>query len=301
MATKSSPSEFLPGPRRPPKTSAPHPVLQNNLDDYRPAFSFRTYQVGPISQPAPLQYSLELHHRLTCPSLQAVLASGQASLITRTNCVLTRTRLTHRAPPGPPDRQIILLDISTHQGQVHHQSFIVSDEEGLYLANDDWSPAVRAVFPDGTLLHQGSILAVSERGTAFTDDASKPVSLIDLEAYPSLRRNQFRVSLNEDRIKILLHPADFAAVQKLRSSPASATPLYPSLYLHAVHQAVLGLKDDHHHHLRWQQVISKLIEESRPGLDPDQLTELSLDIAQELIDHPLSQILPPDTEEEEDE
>ena len=300
MATKSSPPEFLPGPRRPPKTSAPYPVLQNNLDDYRPEFSFRTHQVAPISQPNPGKYSLELQHRLVCPSLQAALANGQASLITRTTCSLTRTRLTHRAPAGPPGRHLILLDTSSHQGQVQHQSFIVSDEEGFYLDNNDWSAAVQAVFPDGVLLHQGSILALSERGTAFTEDATKPVSLIDVDADLSQRRHAFQVSLNHDRIKILLHPADFTAVQRLRSSPTSASALYPSLYLHAVHQAVLGLPDNAHNHLRWHRVISQRIEDIRPGLDLGQLSELSLEIAQQLIDHPLSQILPPEADEEDE-
>ena len=298
MATKSSPNKYQPSPRRRPKTSAPHPVLQNGLDDYRPQFSFRTDRLSPLSQATPYHYSLELHHQLNCPSLQQILLEGRASLITRTHCAATRRRLEHVAPQGPPGDQVISLDASEHQGQILHQSFIVSEDDALYLPDDDWNPALRRVFPGGTLLRQGAILAVSERSTASTDEASMPMSLIDIEADLSQRAKDFNVSLNQDRIKILLNPADFQKIKELRSSHFTAGCLYPSVYLIAVLQAVLRLHDPNYEHLRWHQVINTIVNQTQPGLETDEITEQALTIAQDLIEHPLSLILPPDSEEE---
>ena len=298
MATRSSPNKARGRPSRPPKTTAPHPVLQHALDDYRTEFRFRTNQVGAMTEPNSAHYALELHHDLNCPSLQQALEAGQAILVTRTNCLLTRTRLTHTAPAGPPGSQMITLDQSSHRGSVEHQSFIISNEDGFLLPSQDLNTDLTAIFPQGLLLPRAAVLAVSESNVVSTQDTKRPVSLIDLKADHTTPRRQFRVALDQERIAVMLHPLDFQAVQAIRSQPLEAAKLHPSLYLSAIHQAVLSLGEDNYRDHRWHTTIADLVYRAQPNLEPDQLKEQSLEIAQQLLDQPLALILPEDPEQE---
>lgn len=303
MATRSPHPETTAHPTPPPRTTAPHPVLQRDLGDYRQDCTFRTRQVATLTEPDSEHYRLELIHELRCPSLEQSLENHDAILITRTNCRDTHTRLTHTTRPVAdtpfPIRQFIDLPTDNHKGRIEFQSFIVSDRHDFRLPNDDLNPTLAAIFPQGRPLPRGARLAVSEVPHASTEDTHKPVSILDIKADNAITRGTFHVSLDDHRIQILLHHRDFDTVQQIRDEPDRSATLYPSIYLAAIHQAVLVLGDPKYHERRWHQVLSRKAHELDPDFDLTPSTSDALIMAQKLLESPFARIAPPTEEDEE--
>ncbi len=116
---------------------------------------------------------------------------------------------------------------------------------------------------------------------------ASPDSVIDLVADPSLNNGIFKVDTNENRIKIYVSSRDKDWIEALRQQANDSmdnAALFPSIYLHAVTEALRNLADSSDRN--WTRTIRHALESNNIQADDEMLKDNALDYAQRIMKKP---------------
>ena len=178
-----------------------------------------------------------------------------------------RLRETHRCGD---DTHTIRLNADQYHGEVQLRPFIIATTDIPAIGNDDWTPAIKALLPNGTGVPAGAILAIGLENTFDLNTAADHESYIDIAPSMAVEPQRFRIDLSGQRIVIQIHPDDKIAIDRLRQDEDTRQNLFPSVYLNAIEQAVRQHRKDEHSGKRWtRRIAEKLAENNIANDDPE--------------------------------
>lgn len=266
----------------------PHPTLKPGGSDYEGHIHFRAEPAAIRRSAQTEDISIALKYRLNSNVLRSLIEAGTAHYHTLTECVSTKLRESHLSEE---DIHTIRLDAQQYRGQVLIRPFVIASQSIERISNDDWTPAVRQLLPNGTPVPNGAILAIGAEKSFDTDKTSDLESYVEITPSQMIQRGRFNVDLAGQRIVILINPEDKPDIDRMRRDEDSLQTLFPSMYQRAIEEAVRLHRKDEHTDKRWaNRIADKMTEHDLVTDDPDILEANALDYAQQIMENPLSRI-----------
>jgi len=233
-------------------TRFPHPVLGLDTNDYVTGEFVAKFTVKEDFSKSTVEISID--SSVTDSALSDLVATGKASTGIFVICPATYLTL---ARPFQLGSSKVQLSASQLWGRVRIQPFIWSNE-----AIAKWeSPNVHKEFSqDGFEIARGAVLAIGEE-IAFSVGRDKlaPIeSIFEMRRAPSYPIGKATVSLDEEKIVILLSPDVHEAVNNLRANSTGKMALMNSLYLPAIMEvlAILSSSGGNFENRRWYQAFA---------------------------------------------
>ncbi len=260
----------------------PYPLLSPWTDDYPSADFGVDVPRAALNNGREIRIDLEFH--LSSDSLSELVNSDRAVYAVDVSCPKTFAR--HTCKVGVDDR--LVLEADHYAEEVLLTPYLVSTcpLEGFNSA--DHASEWRDHRPKGFDVPAAGILAVGDTTRIVLADSSVE-SVIDLVANPSVPEGTFDVRLDEDRIKIHVPPNDkekIEAVRKRRSSGVEFVALFPSMYMHAVTEALRNLPE--YGNTRWSFAVRNALDRCGYGhVDSELLRYDALKYAQDLMKQPV--------------
>ena len=265
----------------------PHPVLAPWTNDYG-AGSFGAIVPHAVEGNGKrINFTIKYH--LTSEALRDLITDGSAQYVTIITCPITSSRT---ALPTTQDEDVHVLEAGDYAGYLLLTPYIVAARPLAGYTSEELADEFRHFRPGGFDVPAGALLAVGEHTKMDLDDSGSPESVIDLVSNPMVDVGSFRVDLGEPRIKVYVSWEDKLRIESLRERGASSTAgatLFPSVYLHAVTEALRNLSafED----ASWVRSIRRALEDKRVTVDDEILREDALRFAQELMNKPLGTLL----------
>lgn len=275
----------------------PHPLLAPWTDDY-PDGAF-SVQVPHAVLSSGTQINLTIQYSLTSGTLNDLITAGQAIYTSVLACPKTLSRTSH---PSREHQDILVLNAHDYVEEIQLTPYVTATQPLSSFASLEHSQELKAIKPDGFYIPIGSILAIGESVKIELEQGGSPYSVIDLVADPSIARGEFRVGLEDNRIKIFVHIEDKQRIEALRQhgeNTREKAVLFPSVYLHAVVEALRNYSN--HSDRRWSQTLRQALE--RHGKNPDDHEDVqssALVHAQTLMQKPVGTFLSAFTRQEEE-
>ena len=266
----------------------PHPLLAPWTDDYIGRSFGAIVPHAVEGNGKHINFTIKYH--LTSDTLRDLISNGRAQYLTIITCPTTSCRT---ALPTTQDEDVHVLEAGDYAGYLLLTPYIVAARPLAGYMSEELADEFRQFRPEGFAVPAGSILAVGEETRMDLDDSGSPESVIDLVSNPLVESGLFTVDLEESRIKVYVSPEDKLRIESLRERGASSTAgatLFPSVYLHAVTEALRNLSacpED----ASWARSIRRALESNRIAVDDEILRDNALIYAQKLMDKPVGTLL----------
>jgi hypothetical protein len=255
----------------------PYPVLRPYSDDYVDA-EFQALAEFVIDETG---IRIQCSYQTSSIELQQLITLGHAKYVSIVSCretyfrrVFTTDQLSLEA----------LLDADSLKGEVVVDAYIVASK-GI---KNFGSPDINSEFGKKRFdFKPGEILAQDETQAIYVDrDLFRPVSsVIHLVKNETLSGGEWRVSLEQDHIRIEVSGPMKESIDNSRSSNVGKSVLINSLYFSTVVHAISRLKEgDALEDMKWAKVMKMQIHNHHLELES---TDAYV-IAQKLMKHPLS-------------
>ncbi len=264
----------------------PHPLLAPWTDDYvNCSFDLKVLEAALSNGQ---WVSVKIQFLLCSDSLKSLVADSKAEYVVEVSCPKTFVRGTHRLS----EEDELVLEAENFSQELSMTPYLVSSEQ---LENficpehaDEW--AIHR--PDGFSVPAAGILAVGQSVRVLLDDTSLN-SVVDLVANPNVADGTFHVQLDDERIKIHVPYSEkekIEAVRRRRGAEVEFAAMFPSLYLHAITEALRNLNE--YGESRWAYAMRTALENhGHADVDGELLENDALSYAQELMGQPLGAFL----------
>ena len=264
-----------------------HPLLSPWTEDYLGGAFESEVPRSVISNGVSL--TLVILYRLSSSVLLDLIEAGKADYAALVACSNTFNR--EIVLSGRQELHELTLDAGDYAKRIVITPYVVATQGIPHFASDEHDEEIRELNPRGFNLPTGSILAVGD-STRVELEQGSPFSVIDLVPNLGTEEGTFDVDLNSDRVKIYLHPEDKGYVERFRKQAfegAGQVSLYPSIYLHAVAEALRNLSE--YPETDWAHTMQDALTRLDVAIDPDDLRVNSLKYAQKLMARPVGRLL----------
>ena len=273
----------------------PHPLLSPWTDDY-PEASF-TAQVPHAVINNGKQINLTIKYHLTSQSLRELILEGKAHYVSLVACAKTFSRNSY---PCEHEDDFCILDGHDYSEELKLTPYVVAKQPIEGFSSAELAEEITHFKPDGFDIPAGSILAVGNSTEIELEEGGSPFAVIDLVADANVESGTFKVDLDDNRIKVYMAPGDKDLIEALRQHGEHSwemTVLFPSIYLHAISEALRNLADYPKH--RWARTMRRALERHNVMVDDDELKANALTHAQTLMERPVGTLMKALSREEE--
>lgn len=265
----------------------PYPLLAPWTDDY-PDATF-TAQVPHAVINNGVQINLTIKYHLTSQYLRGLITEGYAQFVSVIACTRTFSR---NSQACDQEDDLCILDASDFAEALKLTPYVVTKQPVDSLISDEMAEEITRIRPSGFDIPAGSILAVGNSTEIELEEVGSPFSVIDLVASNSVDSGTFQVDLEENRIKVHIPPEDKNRIEALRQHGDQSwemAVLFPSIYLHAVSEALRSLADYPEH--RWSRTMRAALERHKINVDDEELKIHALTHAQTLMERPVGTLM----------
>ena len=261
----------------------PHPLLAPWTDDY-PQATF-TAQVPHAVINNGKQINLTIKYHLTSQLLRELVSEGKAYFVSIVACAKTFSR--HSYPCAEED-DLCILDARDYSEELRLTPYVVANQPIERLSSAEFAEEITFIKPGGFNIPVGSILAVGNSTEIELEEGGSPFAVIDLVADASIDSGTFKVDLDDNRIKVYMAAEDKDRIEALRQHGENSwemAVLFPSIYLHAISEALRNLADYPDH--RWARTMRGALERHNIVVDDEELKANALTHAQTLMERPV--------------
>ena len=265
----------------------PFPLLAPWTDDY-PGGTFSA-QVPDAVINNGIQINLTVKYHLTSQYLRTLITDGYAHFVSVIACTRTFSR---NSQACEQEDDLCILDARDFAGALRLTPYVVTKQPVEGLISQEMAEEITVIKPDGFDIPAGSILAAGNSTEIELEEAGSPFSVIDLVASNSVDSGTFQVDLEENRIKVYLPPEDKNRIEALRQhgdQSLEMAVLFPSVYLHAVSEALRNLGNYPEH--RWSRTMRAALERHNITVDDEDLKTTALTHAQTLMERPVGTLM----------
>ena len=265
----------------------PHPLLAPWTDDY-PEASF-TAQVPHAVINNGEQLNLTIKYHLTSQSLRELVSVGKAQYVSVVACPKTFNRNSY---PCDHEDDLCILDAHDYSEELRLTPYVVAKKPIDGFTSAELAEEITQIKPDGFHIPVGSILAVGHSTEIELEEGGSPFAVIDLVEDPMVDQGTFTVELDDNRIKVYMAPNDKARIEALRQHGQHSwemAVLFPSIYLHAVAEALRNLAE--YPESRWCRTMRRALERHNIIADDEQLKSNALTYAQTLMEKPVGTLM----------
>lgn len=255
----------------------PYPVLRPFSDDYIDV-EFQT-NVDFSSNEGVV--TADISYRVSSSELIEQIKIGNAKFVSIVSCRETYFRdvLTSDA------KQIVKnFDVGNLRGEVKVDSYIIAVKKIPSFSSPDINPEFGR---DSFAFTPGDVLAQDETAVFYIDrDLFKPVtSVFDLVKNPEYSEGEWRISLDDDHIQIVVSTAMKESIDNARNNTNMKVILLNSIYFTAAVHAIQRLKEfgSDYEEKKWGRVFYRQIHNN--GLDL--VSTDAYILAQKLMKYPL--------------
>ena len=272
----------------------PHPLLAPWTDDYNDATFTAHAPQTVLNNEAQINFTVKYH--TTSETLQQLVTNGKAQYVAVLTCEKTFSR---NSFASNQEDEICVLDADQFADELKLTPYIVATKPIEGFISPEHNPEIREIKPEGFTITTGSILAVGNSTDLLLEEGGSPHSVIDLVSNPRVERGNFIVNLEDNRIKIYMFPECKQQTETMRNHgrlSLQVATLFPSVYLHAITEALRNLEDYQEHH--WAQTIRRALDNHNISDDDQELKANALRHAQTLMDKPFGRLLTAFSKEE---
>ena len=265
----------------------PHPLLAPWNDDYTDAIF--SAQVPHAVLNNGKQINLTVKYHLTSDALRTLVANGEAQYVGLIACAKTFARNSYSTDQ---EDEIYVLDASDYAEELKLTPYVVAAKRIEGFITPEHTEEIRKFKPDGFDIPEGSILAVGNATDVTLEESGSPYSVIDLVADRNIDAGTFEVDLDDNRLKVHMAPQDKSRTEALRMHGQSSREmaiLFPSIYLHAITEALRNLPK--YPDRRWAQTMWKSLERNGIEADEQDLEIKALSYAQTLMENPVGTLM----------
>lgn len=274
----------------------PYPVLAPWTDDYVNA-AFTASVPAVVSVPNAIlkngrHINLAVKFNLTSPVLKDLISNGQAEYIVLITCSKTFSRETHKA--DQEDEALILLESGDYDQELELTPYIVAKKEIKGFIAAEHADEFRLYKSDGFDIPVAAILAVGDSSRIALEEGGSVESVIDLARNDQVEEGTFEVHLDDNRVTIYVSMKDKEKIETLRRQGIRSremAALFPSIYLHAIVEALRSLSETDHAEKEWAHSIRRALERANVRVDDDDLKSYALKYAQILMEQPVGRFL----------
>ena len=273
----------------------PHPLLAPWTDDY-PETSF-TAQVPHAVINNGKQINLTIKYHLTSQSLQGLISERKAQYVSLVVCAKTFSRNSY---PCEYEDDLCILDAQDYSEELKLTPYVVAKQTIEGFSSDELAEEITQIKSGGFHIPVGSILAVGNSTEIQLEEGGSPFAVIDLVADTNVDKGTFKVDLDDNRIKVFMAPEDKDRIEALRQHGEHSwemAVLFPSIYLHAISEALRNLAD--YPENRWARTMLRALERHNIVADNDELKANALTYAQTLMERPVGTLMKALSREEE--
>lgn len=266
----------------------PYPLLAPWTDDYGDAVF--SGNVPHVMLNNGKEISLTIKYHLTSQYLKELIADGAARYVSLIACTRTFTRIT--TSPSDQDEDVHVLPAGDYTQELIFTPYVVSVRPIEGFISDEHAEEIRYINPNGFSMLPASMLAIGQQTRIILEQGGSPYSAIDLVADPKLDNGVFKVDTSDNRIKIYVSPRDKDWIEAMRQQATDSTDnaaLFPSIYLHAVTEALRNLADNSDRN--WARTIRYALESNNVEADDEMLKDNALDYAQRIMEKPVGRFL----------
>ena len=265
----------------------PHPLLAPWTDDY-PEASFEA-QVPHAVINNGKQLNLTIKYHLTSQSLRELIAEGQAHYLSVVACGKTFNRNTY---PCDQEDDLCILDAQDYSEELKLTPYVVAKQRIEGFVSAELAEEITYIKPAGFDIPIGSILAVGNSTEIELEAGGSPFAVIDLVSDTSVDKGIFKVDLDDNRIKVYMAPDDKDRIEALRQHGEHSwemAVLFPSIYLHAIAEALRSLAD--YPEKRWSRTMRRVLERHNIFADDEELRSNALTYSQTLMERPVGTLM----------
>ena len=265
----------------------PHPLLAPWTDDY-PNATF-TAQVPHAVINNGIQINLTVKYHLTSQYLRTLITEGYAQFVSVIACTRTFSR---NSQACDQEDDLCILDAQDFAEALKLTPYVVTKQPVESLISEEMTEEITVIKPSGFSIPAGSILAVGNSTDIELEEVGSPFSVIDLVASNSVDSGTFQVDLEDSRIKVYIPPEDKNRIEALRQHGNQSwemAVLFPSIYLHAVSEALRHLGDYPEH--RWSRTMRAALERHNINVEDEELKNGALKHAQTLMERPIGTLM----------
>lgn len=265
----------------------PHPLLAPWNDDYKDATFAAQVPHAVLNNGE--QINLTVKYHLTSQALRGLVEEGKARYVGLVACAKTFSRNSYVTDQ---EDELYILDATDYADELKLTPYVVAAQPIEGFIAPEHNAEIRQFKPDGFDIPAGSILAVGNSTDVTLEEGGSPYSVIDLIADANVDVGTFKVELDDNRLKVHMAPPDKSRTEALRMHGQNSKEmaiLFPSIYLHAITEALRNLPE--HSHRRWAQTIRKALERNGIGVDEYELQINALTYAQTLMEKPVGTLM----------
>ena len=265
----------------------PHPLLAPWTDDY-PEATF-TAQVPHAVINNGKQINLTIKYHLTSQSLLNLISEGRAHYVSLVACAKTFIRNSY---PCENEDDLCILDAHDFSEELKLTPYVVTKQPIDGFTSAELVEEITRFKPEGFNIPAGSILAVGSSTAVELEEGGSPFAVIDLVADTNVDSGTFKVDLDDNRIKVYMAPVDKDLIEALRQHGEKSwemAVLFPSIYLHAISEALRNLA--YYPHNRWARTMQGALERHNIVADYDELKDNALTHAQALMERPVGTLM----------
>lgn len=265
----------------------PHPLLAPWNDDYTDATFGAKVPHAVLNNGDHINLTVKYH--LTSQGLRGLIADSKAQYVGLIACAKTFNRNSYATYH---EDELYILDAADYADELKLTPYVVAVQPIQGFIAPEHNDEIRQLKPDGFDIPAGSILAVGNSTDVTLEEGGSPDSVIDLVAHPNIEVGTFKVELDDNRIKVHMAPPDKSRTEALRMHGQNSREmaiLFPSIYLHAITEALRSLPD--YPDRRWAQTIRKALERNGIDVDEDELQTNALIYAQTLMEKPVGTLM----------
>lgn len=258
----------------------PYPVLRPDIDDYLQSEFQVTVDIEGTKDNKRLTAKVQV--ALSSERIKREIEKGNAAITIVFSCRETYFRETVTTDKFEINKS---FDAGSLRGEVVVYPFVVA----LKPIKDFSAPDINAEFRKPHFSFEpGEVLAAEEPKVVYIDrELFKPISsILQIVRSESLVGFEWKVSLEQDKLQILLSAEAKEIVDQARNSRRNRAVLVNSIYFAAIMEAIQKLKDEEgvYSHFRWAQVISQQCHNKAIDL----VSHDPYAIAQRLLNSPLA-------------
>ena len=260
-----------------PSTTFAHPILSPHTEDY----GDRTFDITLEVEENPDTGTIRIEGQCTLDdaSVRKLVDTDQARIGIVVECLETYYQ---RFFPAQLSSFTLEFDQGELRGRVAVQAVIAATADNVRLA----SGSIAEDYPDHTrVVRTGDVVAVSTIHSfeAGLDKLLPMESIFHLVSNEQMEEGVFHVGLDNEAIRIEVHPQLYATIYGLRGT-SMRDILLPSLFLPVVMSALDAMRNPGYEAHRWHRVIEARC--SHEGITIDAGTDLAF-AGQKLLDAPL--------------
>lgn len=265
----------------------PHPLLAPWNDDYVDCAFNAQVPHAVLNNGESINLTVKYH--LTSLALRNLVAEGKAQYVGLIACAKTFKRNSYATDQ---EDELYILDATDYADELKLTPYVMATQPIERFVAPEHNQEIRQLKPDGFDIAPGSILAVGNSTDVTLEEGGSPYSVIDLVADTNIDAGTFKVELDDNRLKVHMAPKDKSRTEALRlhgQNSREMAILFPSIYLHAITEALRNLSE--HPHRRWAQTMLKALERHGIDVDEEELQINALTYAQTLMEKPVGTLM----------